>query len=161
MLIILKPTLFNSVSIFSLALPRNLIRSALISSMVIVAIKARVSPIRISVIWAEISSGLAVRKRLAAFCMSTSVVPIPVVKVTGILTLIIWLDTPVTSVWIWIGFRDIFFQSWITGNTKVPPPWMILEGRIVVSFLPVAGLIPTFLPVLPKTTKISSLAQRR
>jgi len=66
--------------------------------MVIVAIKLRISPIRISLICSDISLGEAVKKRLAAFCISSSVVPIPVVKVTGIVTLIIWLDTPITEV---------------------------------------------------------------
>ena len=136
-----RPIFFSSVSTLRLTASRNLSRSALISSMSMVAITRRSWPKMMSFASSWICPSLRPSSRSAAFCMTPFSVLMPTVKVLGTLMRMFWrLRAFCRSTLMLMGVRSRYSAAWMMGQTKAAPPWMHLELRLVPSLL---------LPTLP------------
>ena len=119
-----RPTFFSSTStpfeMFSISLSR----SALISSIGIVARTTRICPKMMSRASAETRSICMPSRRSAAFSITPDSVEIPTVNVDGQLTRMFCFDSaPVRLMSIVIGSRSRNWCACRMGRMKAAPPW--------------------------------------
>ena len=81
----------------------------------------------ISLAMSSILEGGRFRRRSAALFMMLLSVLIPTVKVLGTLIRMFWSESAFWSGMLMvIGVRLRYAESWMSGQTRVPPPWMHL-----------------------------------
>ena len=104
---------------------RNASRSRLISSIFIDAITWRNWPKMMSCACRLIWSCARPSRRIAAFCRTSASVPMATVNTLGTATRMFSNESAsLSGMSIWIGSRDRYAYSWITGHTNAPPPEM-------------------------------------
>ena len=102
-----RPTLRNSISSDSVMLVISFSRSALISSMGMVAITTRIWPKMMSRARFSISARLSPSIRSAAFCITPGSVETPTVNVAGVLTrMFCWDRAPWSLISMGMGVRS-------------------------------------------------------
>ena len=102
-----RPTLRSSISSDSVMLVISFSRSALISSMGIVAMTTRICPKMMSRDRFSTSARLRPRRRSAAFCITPGSVETPTVNVAGVFTLMFCCErAPCSLISMGIGVRS-------------------------------------------------------
>ena len=120
-----RPIFFSSVSTLLVTFCSKISRSALISSIFIVAIVARSWPKMMSLASASICCWDSPNKRTAALFIPSSSVAMPMVNRLGTFIRIFCFDNaPLRSISIVIGVRSRNAKLCSTGQTNVAPPWI-------------------------------------
>ncbi len=134
-----RPTFCSSLSTPLVMLSMSCSRSALMSSMDMVAMTTRIWPKMMSRARSWTFCMDWPSRRSAAFCITPGSVETPTVNVDGVLTRMFCRESALSSLMsMGMGVRSRNAWSWSTGHTKVAPPWMHLDDW--------AGPLPPILP---------------
>ncbi len=107
------------------------------SSMFIEAMTCRSCPKMMSSDRFLISIGERPRRRMAAFCICSGVVPTATVNTLGTFTRMFSIESaPRSGISICIGSRLSMADSWINGQTNFAPPWMQVAASWPLPVLP-------------------------